>query len=235
MTFQQDQRLIERLLDMQRCRHLEQFATAGSDTAGNGQVCRSAIYRPCDGYVPRAFGGAKRALEDVKLVIVSNGPAKPILPTDRIPGESYSGDPEEDLRSLLGDRYINSEPHSIHTNLKLFLNLVFPCGGGLEEQLAKVWMTNSVHCTFEGEVKMADRKRCANANLFRQIELFSNPVVVLAGSKPQLISSDLLSAFPYIRLVKCHSFSKPFPKGKAFAENDWREAADRVKVLIAEH
>ena len=82
---------------------------------------------------------------------------------------------------------------------------------------------------------MADRKRCANANLIRQIELFSNPVVVLAGSKPQLISSDLLSAFPYIRLVKCLSFSKPFPKGKAFAENDRREAAECVKTHKAEH
>jgi hypothetical protein len=82
------------------------------------------------------------------------------------------------LRSLLGDRYINSEPHSIHVNLKLFLDLVFPCERGLENQLKRVWMTNSVHCTFEGEAKMSDRKRCANANLFRQIELFSNPVVV---------------------------------------------------------
>ena len=224
MTFQQDQRLIERLLDMQRCRHLGEFATLGSD-----QVCRSAIYRPCDGYVPRAFGGAKRTLEDVKLVIVSNGPAWPIQ------DESYSGNPEEDLRSLLGDRNINSEPHSIHVNLKLFLDLVFPCERGLENQLKRVWMTNSVHCTFEGEAKMSDRKRCANANLFRQIELFSNPVVVLAGSKPQLILSDLLSAFPYIRVVKCHSFSKPFPKGKAFAESSWCEAADRVKALIAQH
>ena len=96
-------------------------------------------------------------------------------------------------------------------------------------------MTNSVHCSFEGEAKMADRKRFANANLIRHIEFFSNPVVVLAGSKPQLISSDLLSAFPYKRLVKCHSFSNPFSKGKAFAENDWREAAECVKTHKSEH
>ena len=82
---------------------------------------------------------------------------------------------------------------------------------------------------------MADRKRCANANLIRQIELFSNPVVVLAGSKPQQISSDLLSAFAYICLVKCHSFSKSFPNGKAFAENDWHEAAECVKTHKPEH
>ena len=61
---------------------------------------------------------------------------------------------------------------------------------------------------------MVDFKRCANANLIRQIELFSNPVVVLAGSKPQPIPSDLISAFPYIRLVKYHDFSWPFPKGQ---------------------
>ena len=75
-------------------------------------------------------------------------------------------------------------------------------------------MTNSVHCTIESEAKMADRKRFANANFIRQIELFSNPVVVLARSKPQLISSDLLSAFPYIRLVKCRSFKSLFPRAR---------------------
>ena len=137
--------------------------------------------------------------------------------------------------AFLGDRYIKSEPRDIHANLKLFLNLVFPCKGELEKQLTRVWLTNSVHCTFDDEPKMADRKRCADVNLFRHIELFSNPVVVLAGSKSQLISSRLSSAFTDIRVVKCHSFSKPFPKGKSFAEKSWREAADEVKNHIAEH
>ena len=99
-------------------------------------------YRPFDGHVPHAFGGAKCTLEDVKLVIVSNGPAWPIQ------DESYSGNPEEDLRILLGDRYINSEPQSIHVNLKLFLDLVSPCERGLENQLKRVWITNGVHYTF---------------------------------------------------------------------------------------
>ena len=89
-------------------------------------MCRSAIYRPCDGHVPRTFGGAKCTLEDVKLVMVSNGPAWPIQ------DESYSGNPEEDLRILHGDRYINSKPQSIHVNLNLVLDSVFRWERGLE-------------------------------------------------------------------------------------------------------
>ena len=222
MTFKQDQRLISMLLDMQRCRHLEQFAIKGSD-----DVCRNTIYNPSNGYIPRAFGGAKCTLEDVKLVIVSNGP------TDPIDNESYSGSPEEDLSLLLADRYLTSEPLSIHTNLRSFLNLVFPdLAGPLEMQLTRVWVTNSVHCTFSENVKIAERRRCARANLSRHIELFSNPAVVLAGSQPKKISRQLSHAFPDTQVIKCHSFSSPFPNGKSFAEESWCEAAKRVRAQI---
>ena len=56
MSFTQDQRLINMLLDMQRCGHLEQFASKGSD-----DVCRNTIYNPAAGYIPRAFEEAKCA------------------------------------------------------------------------------------------------------------------------------------------------------------------------------
>ena len=114
--------------------------------------------------------------EDVKFVIISN------FPTDPIDNESYSGSPEEDLPLLLADRYLASEPRSIHTNLRSFLDLVFPdLAGHWETQLTRVWLTNSVHCTFSENVKMAERRKCARANLFRHLEPFCNPVVVLAG------------------------------------------------------
>ena len=103
MSFTQDQRLINMLLDMQRCGHLEQFASKGSD-----DVCRNTIYNPAAGYIPRAFEEAKCAPGDVKLVIVSNGPTVPI------DNDIYSGSPEEDLPLLLADRYLTSEQRSIH-------------------------------------------------------------------------------------------------------------------------
>ena len=147
MTFEQDQRLTNMLLDMQRCGHLEQFASRGSD-----DVCRNTIYNPSEGYIPRAVGVAKCALEDVKLVIVSNGPAVPI------DNDSYSGSPEEDLPLLLADRYLTSKQRSINKNLRSFLYLFFPdLAGQLETQLTRVLVTKSVHCTFSDNLKIAER------------------------------------------------------------------------------
>lgn len=147
MTFKQDQRLINMLLDMQRCGHLEQFAGKGSD-----DVCRNTIYNLAEGYIPRAFEEAKCAPEDVKLVIVSNGPTVPI------DNNSYPGSPEEDLPLLLADRYLTSEQRSIHKNLRSFLYLAFPnLAGQLNTQLTRVWVTKSVHCTFSENLKIAKR------------------------------------------------------------------------------
>ena len=147
MTFEQDQRLTNMLLDMQRCGHLEQFASRGSD-----DVCRNTIYNPSEGYIPRAFGEVKCAPEDVKIVIVSSGQ------NDPIDNDGYLGSSEEDLPLLLAGWYLTSESRSIHKNLRSFLYLVFPdLADQLEAQLTRVWVTNSVHCTFSENMKIAER------------------------------------------------------------------------------
>ena len=62
MTFKQDQRLINMLLDVRRCGHLEQFSIKGSD-----DLCRNTIDNPSEGSINRAFEGAKCAPEDANL------------------------------------------------------------------------------------------------------------------------------------------------------------------------
>ena len=56
-------------------------------------------------------------------------------------------------------------------------------------------MINSLDYTFDDKAKIADGKRCINANTFRHIELLSNSAAVLVDSKPQLISFQLIICF----------------------------------------
>ncbi|MBT6416151.1 hypothetical protein [Candidatus Puniceispirillum sp.] len=222
MTFQQDNQLIEILRDMQRCPHLETFTLAGS-----AEICDGAIYCPTNGYAPRAFGGAKGNLDDVKVVIVSNGPTTPIY------DEKYTGDPDSDLELMLSDQYMQSEPRNIHPNLKLFLDWVFPeSQENLDEQLKHAWLTNSVHCTFKTEPRIKDRRRCANAYLVKALKLFTNPAVVLAGSKAQSLRSFLFSEITNPCIIECHSFSAPFAKGKNVAIEEWKNAARECQEYI---
>jgi len=215
MEFQQDERLIGILRNMQRCQHLRNFAPDNSNS-----ICSGAIYIPENGHAPRAFGGAKGNLDEVEVVIVNNGPTKPIN------GEKYSANPDDDLKLMLNDRYIRGTARSIHPNLKLFLDLLFPeMRDDLYKQLRRVWLTNSVHCTFKEQPRASDRRRCAIAYLVKEIKLFRNPAVVLAGGKAQSIKCHLVSELENPRIIECHSFSRPFPKGKQVAVQEWEQAA----------
>jgi hypothetical protein len=223
MTFQQDQRLIKMLLDMQQCPHLPNFAPEGC-----GDVCADAIYYPERGYVPRAFGGASDALDKVAMVIVSNGPSKPIE------DEVFSADFNANLQQILAGMYLSSAARSIHGWLLDFLDCVFKdLEGDLSRQLERVWITNSVHCTFNNPVKIGDRRRCAKINLATHLSLFTNPVVVLAGGQAQRIRREVESALNATGcIVECHSFSAPFPKGLTHAQNSWEHAANECKEHI---
>ena len=111
MTFQQDERLIDILRRSQVCPLLRQFNDGQMD-----ELCKSAMYDPTAGHAPRGFCGATGKIEDVRLVVVSNGP------TDPIDGERYSGSPDDDLKKILCSEYMFDETQAIHQNLRLFLN-----------------------------------------------------------------------------------------------------------------
>ena len=61
MTFQQDTKLIEKPLAMQRCDHIG--------------ICADAVYDPASSHIPRGFSGAEGSLDDVLLVMVFAEPA----------------------------------------------------------------------------------------------------------------------------------------------------------------
>ena len=223
MTFQQDERLIGILRRSQVCPHLRQF----NDEQMDG-FCENAMYDPSAGHVPRGFGGATGELDDVRLVVVSNGP------TDPIAGESYSGSPDDDLKKILTSEYMFDETQGIHKNLRLFLNWVFPdLGDNFIAQRRHVWTTNSLQCTFSNKRPViGDRRRCSKY-LIATLQHFQNPAVVLAGRKAAEIRHEIEDECTGLKIFECHSFSAPFPKGKGYAVNDWLETAQKARKHIA--
>ena len=187
MTFQQDQRLIEMLLDMQRC--------------SNFGLCKQAKYKPDEGHVPRGFSGATGTLEQVLLVMVFAEPGFPLE------SERYSGNPTKDLRVLLDASYLRAGTNLFHRNITSFLNEVFPTHlGDLDKHLQRVWLTESRHCSIAEEIGNIDKESrllCSTKHLARQVRLFPNAIVLLAGSKARQVKHL------FNQPVECGAFAPP--------------------------
>ena len=209
MTFQQDERLIGMLLSMQRC--------------PNFGVCDEAVYDPVNGHVPRGFSGATARLEDVYLVMVFAEPGFPL------PGESYTGDPQADLRFLLNASYLRSGANQFHRNITAFLDSVFPfLAGDIDQQLKHVWLTESRHCSIAeeiGTIKKPDRVICSRTHLVEQIKLFPNAIVLLAGGKAAQVGS-LLNSF-----ITCGAFALPGCNQKEVRERQ-KAVAEECKAYL---
>ena len=187
MNFQQDERLIDMLLSMQRC--------------GNFDVCAEAKYDPASGHVPRGFSGATGSLDEVLLVMVM---AEPGFPLD---GEKYKGEPVEDLKLLLCSKYLRSGENLIHRNVLKFLNDVFPMlDGNIDELLKRVWLTESRHCSIAneiGNIRKRDRLICSQRHLVEQFKLFPNAIVLLAGNKAGQVKGLINNT------IECGAFAPP--------------------------
>ena len=134
MIFQQDTKLIEKPLAMQRCDHIG--------------ICADAVYDPASGHIPREFSGAEGSLDDVLLVMVFAEPGFPLM------GESYFDDAEENLRCLLSAQFLKSGENQFHRNITEFLSQVFAkFSKNIEEQLTRVWLTESRNCSLTEEIK----------------------------------------------------------------------------------
>lgn len=187
MEFQQDEQLIKLLLQMQEC--------------PNFGICAEAKYDPSSGHIPRGFAGATSNLTQVLLVIVMAEPGFPLY------GEEYTGEPKEDLKSLLKSRYLKSGENKFHRNVLSFLNEVFPMfNGDVDKILKHVWLTESRHCSIAheiGNIGKKDRLICAKSHLVEQIKLFPNAIVLLAGGKAQQAKKLIKNP------IECGAFAPP--------------------------
>lgn len=187
MTFQQDSKLIDMLINMQKC--------------NNFGVCAEAKYDPSMGHIPRGFSGATGTLDQVLLVMVMAEPGFPL------PDEVYSGEPEEDLKVLLSSKYLRSGENQIHRNVLQFLNDVFPMfAGNVDELLKRVWLTESRHCSIAheiGNIRKRDRLICSERHLVEQVKMFPNAIVLLAGGKAKQVKNLISNS------IECGAFAPP--------------------------
>ena len=212
MTFQQDPKLIDMLLDMQRC--------------SNFGICRDAQHDPSAGHVPRGFSGATGTLDEVLLIMVMAEPGFPLG------DETYSGDPATDLKTLLSSRYLRTGENLIHRNVVNFLNSVFPMfAGNFDELLRRVWLTKSRHCSIAeeiGQIPKRERLICSQKHLVEQVGLFPNAIVLLAGTKAGQARGLVDNA------IQCGAFAPPgcnhFKVRQSHAD-----AAEKVRRHVAKY
>lgn len=140
--------------------------------------CREMRWNPKAGHVPRGFLGACGRLTDVELVLVFAEPGDPHA------GERHSG-----LKSAY--EYATVAFHTgmdqFHRNVRHILDLCYP-GISFEEQMRKVWLTESVLCSAKkecGPVSKDAALACGNHYLLPQLSLLRRAMVVALGRKAQ--------------------------------------------------
>ena len=149
-----------------------------------GQACRSMRWDPSHGHVPRGFCGAAGELHEVELVLVGAEPGDPHA------SESHAGrDARAQLQSAYDYAYecFRSGTDLYHRNMRLVLHLCWP-KAPFEEQMRKVWITDSVLCSAPvegGKVRAEVEGECRRRYLEAQLALFPTATVAALGRKAQ--------------------------------------------------
>ncbi|MFW5659824.1 MAG: hypothetical protein ACOC05_00380 [Oceanicaulis sp.] len=146
----------------------------------NFGVCPQARWEPEAGQVPRGFLGAAGELDEVSMVLVFAEPGSPH------PGETYAGctTPEEFINAVISHAY-SAFAHGqdqMHRNTRELINMAFP-GMTFDEQLRRVWLTESRLCSLDDELGSCSNRTCAETHLAAQLRLLPNARVVALGGK----------------------------------------------------
>lgn len=154
----------------------------------NGSCAGVCVWEPDRGVVPCAFGGAKGALSEVRLVIVTAEPSDP--PDDCV----YRGNPREMVaRSLAifersmrsGDLGRSGRPTQFHRRMRRILDLFWP-NLDLDDQLRRTWTTNAVLCpapVIAGAHPPRVEQACAARFLAPQLALLPQAFILALGGK----------------------------------------------------
>lgn len=190
-------------------------------------TCAQAVYDPKKGLVPRGYLGATASLNDVEAVIVLAEPGYPH------PNESHDGeDPDAIIRSTIRYTYkcYNEGKDDIHKNVRWFADRLFPeYESNFEKQLDKLWITESRLCSLDEDketknISKVERLRCTEYHALRQIQLFPNAQIILAG-----VSKAQKAAHLFPGAIRCWAFARPGSNRKE-ARPSWNEAAVKFQT-----
>lgn len=174
-------------------------------------------WAPDEGHVPRGFYGALGSAADVELILVFAEP-----------GDPHSGERHSGLSSAYDYAGVafRTGKDQFHRNVRGILDLCWP-GMTFDEQMRRVWMTESVLCSATREcaaVLPEITAACGNRYLKSQLALFSGALIVALGSKAQA----RLRQIGIYDFVSAHSAAPPGCNFKG-AGPSWKE----IPILLA--
>ena len=175
--------------------------------------CSSMRWAPEAGHIPRGYLGATGRPEEVELVLVVAEPGNPQ------PGDHSTM--EEALRHAYWA--FRDGPGQFHQNAKFLFNLCWP-SLNYDEQLRKVWVTESVLCSAKvsaGTVPSSVGLACGERYLKKQIQLFPQALVVALGNK----AADRMNRICVLGFERAYALGKPgcFQAG---AKPSWQRIAE---------
>jgi Uracil DNA glycosylase superfamily len=132
---------------------------------------------PKAGHVPRGFRGACGEISDVELVLILAEPGNPL------PNESHSGHLQEAYKYATDS--LREGKSLVQRNLLKIIDLCWP-GMNFDQQMKKVWITESVLCSApkeSGPVPREVEHACSQRYLSAQLALFPNALIVALGTK----------------------------------------------------
>lgn len=179
-------------------------------------VCKDMRWEPESGHVPRGFNGATGDLEEVELVLVFAEPGDPHK------NESHTG---IDTVIPYAIECFKIGKDQFHRNVRHVLDLCWP-GETYDNQLRRVWMTESVLCSARregGHVSMSIARACVRRYLLPQIKLLPNAVVAALGRKAQGRLQGVVDYYPAYAVA-------PPGCNKKEAKASWIELASVVKA-----
>jgi hypothetical protein len=176
-------------------------------------VCSSMRWAPEAGHIPRGYLGATGRPEEVELVLVVAEPGDPQ------PGDHST------MEDALRHAYwaFREGPGQFHQNARFLFNLCWP-SLNYDEQLRKVWVTESVLCSAKvsaGSVPGAVELACGERYLKKQIQLFPQALVVALGDK----ATNRMSRIGVRGFERAFALGKPgcFQRG---AQPSWHRIAE---------
>ena len=198
------------------CEHLQKILAEAYPCPCFQSVCSSMRWTPEAGHIPRGYLGAIGRPEEVELVLVFAEPGDP-HPGDHSTKEEAWQHAYWAFREGTGQ---------FHQNARFLFNLCWPYHN-YDEQLRKVWVTESVLCSAKvsaGSVPVPVEIACGERYLKKQIQLFPQALVVALGNK----AADRMNR------IGVHGFERAYALGKpgcfqAGAQPSWH----RIAQLLA--
>jgi hypothetical protein len=177
---------------------LEQILSSAYRCPEFDNACTEMRWDLDAGHAPRGFSGAQGELSEVELILVFAEPGDPHY------REQHSG-----LESVYdyATRALRDGTDLFHRNVRKILEMCWP-NMPFEQQMHKVWLTESVLCSAPkegGRVSRSASMACGERYLLGQLALFPHALVVALGSKAR----NRLRAFGVTDFLSAYAAAPP--------------------------